>query len=377
MTAHDPDMARGGFFRWLGFGKGEHRVLEGEMRADPGEIPDPAAQRRLDVLSEISLFLIEHDLPVSPFTLEAAHDIVTHADSALVARVNKRLADGHVLTVGFLQGVIDTEAADSAAAQIHTLIVRLEQTVDAFAATTSVARRATSDYNSALEVHVDDLSLVDPGTDVIGQITSLAHCMLDRTREVARELSRSERETRMLQKQLADARAEAEVDHLTGLPNRRAFETRYDSEFQATRESGEPLCVAFCDIDEFKRVNDQHGHEAGDRVLRTVAQSLASISDDNCHVARHGGEEFVVLLRNKMIEDAYAVIDEAREVIAARRLVNRSTEVPFGQITMSAGVAEVHAYANPRDALAAADDALLRAKEAGRNVVLKAHSPGT
>jgi len=377
MTAHDPDMARGGFFRWLGFGKGERRVLEGQMSADPGEMPDTAVQKRLDVLSEISLFLIEHDLPVSPFTLEAAHDIVTQADSALCARVNQRLAEGHVLTVGFLQGAVDTEAADSAAAQIHALIVRLEQTVDAFAATTSRAHHATSDYNSALEVHVDDLSLIDPETDVIGQITSLAHCMLDRTREVARELNRSERETRTLQKQLANARAEAEVDHLTGLPNRRAFETRYGTEFEATRESGEPLCVAFCDIDEFKRINDQHGHEAGDRVLRTVAQSLATISDVNCHVARHGGEEFVVLLRNKMIEDAYAVIDEAREMIAARRLVNRATDVPFGQITMSAGVAEVHAYANPRDALHAADDALLKAKEAGRNIVLKADKPGT
>ena len=210
---------------------------------------------------------------------------------------------------------------------------------------------------------------------MIQQLTTLAHDMLDRTREVARELTRSERETRTLQRRLADARAEAEIDHLTGLPNRRAFETRYDQDYAATRESGEPLCVAFCDIDEFKRINDAHGHEAGDRVLRAVARSLATMSGDKCHVARHGGEEFVVLLRNKLLDEACALIDETREAIASRRLVNRVTDVPFGRITLSAGVADVHAYGNAREALRAADDALLRAKDSGRNIVLKADPP--
>jgi diguanylate cyclase len=304
-----------------------------------------------------------------------AHDIVTGAKPRLSAVAAARVTEGLPMTLGWQEEIMREEATDGGAAQIHALIVRLEKTIDEFANTASVARTATTDYNSALEAHVGDLQTIDPGENVIEQITTLAHHMLDRTREVARELSRSERETRTLQKQLADARAEAEIDHLTGLPNRRAFEARYNLEYKATADNGEPLCVAFCDIDEFKRINDQHGHEAGDRVLRTVAQSLATMSNDKCHVARHGGEEFVVLLRDKMIEDAWALIDEAREALAARRLINRSTDVPFGQITLSAGVADVHAFPDPREALRAADNALLRAKESGRNVVLKANPP--
>ncbi|KHK92755.1 diguanylate cyclase [Novosphingobium malaysiense] len=329
-------------------------------------------QERLEALAEISQFVVEHDLPVTPFVLEAAHDIVTGANPALAALTAARLADGDGVTTEWLEQVRNAYAARDGSAELLALIMRLEATIDAFSVTASAAQTATDDYNSALEAHVDGLAAIDSGGDVIAQITTLARDMLDRTREVARALARSERESNALQQQLADARAEAEIDHLTGLPNRRAFETRYNEEYAATRESGEALCVAFCDIDEFKRINDKHGHEAGDRVLRTVAQSLATISDDKCHVARHGGEEFVVLLRDRSLEEACAIVDEAREAIAARRLINRMTDVPFGRITLSAGVADVHAYHDPREALRAADDALLRAKEAGRNVVLKA-----
>src|SRR3546814_10453846 len=88
---------------------------------------------------------------------------------------------------------------------------------------------------------------------------------------------------------LEQARREAEIDHMTGLPNRRAFETVLEREYRDARASFDPLTVAFCDIDHFKRINDTHGHDAGDRVIRLIAEMLATISDDNCHVARHGG----------------------------------------------------------------------------------------
>lgn len=381
MTVHDPSLARRGWRRWFGFGEsgGGGEAFDARSSADLADDrangSQPIDDRRLQTLAEITCFLVDHELPISPFTLEAAHDIVTGANPTLAAITAARIADCQPVTLRWLEGVIQTTHEEDGAAQIHALILRLEKTIEEFARTARAAHTATTHYNSALEAHVDGLEAIGNGGNVIEQITTLAHAMLDRTREVARELTRSERETRNLQKQLADAKAEAEIDHLTGLPNRRAFEARYGDEYVATRDAGEPLCVAFCDIDEFKRINDKHGHEAGDRVLRTVAQSLATISDDNCHVARHGGEEFVVLLRNKMIEDACAIIDEAREALAARRLVNRSTEVPFGQITFSAGVADVHTYHDLGEALRAADNALLRAKQAGRNVVLKANPP--
>lgn len=135
------------------------------------------------------------------------------------------------------------------------------------------------------------------------------------------------------------------------------------------------MCVAICDIDHFKRVNDTHGHEAGDRVIRAVAQTLAKISNDTCHVARHGGEEFVILFRGKALDEAWQTLDQAREAMSERRLVNRATDVPFGRITFSGGIADVFAHATPREALKAADDALYAAKASGRNCIAREAPP--
>ena len=199
------------------------------------------------------------------------------------------------------------------------------------------------------------------------QLVGLARDMLTRTRELEGEMARSMLETKALRRSLDQARRSAEKDHLTGLPNRRAFENRLAAEYAAAREAQEHLCVAFCDIDNFKRINDEHGHEAGDRVLKTVAGNLARISNDQCHVARHGGEEFVVLFRGPSLHEAWEILDDTRSQMAERRLVNRQNDTPFGKVTFSGGVADVFAYADARAALRAADKALYRAKAEGRN----------
>lgn len=191
--------------------------------------------------------------------------------------------------------------------------------------------------------------------------------MLRRTRDIEKQMLRSEAQTRALKRRLDEVRRSAEEDHLTGLPNRRAFEAVFEEEFRIARASTEVLCVAFCDIDHFKRINDEHGHDAGDRVLKVVAECLARESDDRCHVARHGGEEFVALFRGGTIEQTRERLDALREQLAARRLVNRANDMPFGQVTFSAGIADVFACGDPRSALRAADAALYRAKQGGRN----------
>jgi len=372
MTAFDPNLARGGWLRWLGLtpaarapdGPGDH--------SDAHETYDGKVRRRQRTLEDISRFLLTHGLPIMPFTLDVAHDVITGSNPALVKLLAARVAEPAPVTLSWLEEALHTTGSKEGSAQILSLVHQLEAALAAFGRTSVAARYATSNYSSALQAHVADLGETDVGSsDAILELAALARGMMERSRDIEGELARSEREVRALQKSLADARRDAEIDHLTGLPNRRAFEAVRRREEDSTRETGEPLCVAFCDIDEFKRINDAHGHDAGDRVLRAVAQSLATISDDRCHVARHGGEEFVVLLRGRSLDEAWAVLDKSRATLAERKLVNRSTDRPFGQISISAGIADVHAYGDAREALRAADRALLRAKECGRNRVFK------
>jgi diguanylate cyclase len=195
--------------------------------------------------------------------------------------------------------------------------------------------------------------------------------MAERTRRAEEELRSSEQEAKGLRRRLNQARRDAERDHLTGLPNRRAFEAELERQHEEAGRAFEPLSIAFCDIDHFKRINDSHGHDAGDRVLKVVAHMLEECSD-NCHVSRHGGEEFVLLFRGQSPAEAKVRLDDVRERLAGRSLLNRETDEPFGRITFSGGIAAVFAYDNPRDALKAADNALYEAKAGGRNRIVLA-----
>lgn len=379
MTAHDPNFAREqrGILRWLGFGASP--LADGrpqEPSADEQADMDPRERRRRQLLSDVGSFLLTHRLEVSPYTLAIAHDVITGADQRLARQIEARVAAREPVSLEWLDEVGRGSAQGEGSAMLNTLMAKLETSLTDFADTTLTARTAASEYNTALEAHVGELEQVSKAGIVITELATIAKVMLERTREIEQEMSRSEMQTRSLQSSLDEARRKAEMDHLTGLPNRRAFESTLEKELVAAKSCGEPLCVAFVDIDHFKMVNDTHGHEAGDRVLKAVAQTLAKISGDKCHVARHGGEEFVALIRGKSLEQTWQVLDDAREAMAERRLVNRANDMPFGKITFSGGVADIFAYPKPGDALKAADDALYIAKAQGRNCIVYAEQKG-
>jgi len=379
MSAHDPSLPanRPAILRWLGIGG----AVAPAPQADETETPDATRGQaaRLALIAEIGQFLDAHDVEVNALTLAAAHDYLTASDIGLVRAVDRRLQTGQPITTEWLETAAAVEAKGDDREALTKLMTRLESNLEEFGRTTVAARTAATSYSSALEAQVEGLDATQGAggthtSEVIAELASLARAMLTRTRDLEREMSRSELQTKTLRRSLDQARRTADKDHLTGLPNRRAFEAMLECELALAQAEHEQLCVAFCDVDHFKRINDTHGHEAGDRVLRAVAHSLARISNDHCHVARHGGEEFVVLLRGQSLEEAWDVLEEARIQQAERRLVNRATDMPFGKITFSGGLADVFAYPDPRAALRAADQALYQAKEEGRNrIVIARH----
>lgn len=364
MTAHDSTLhRRGGWLGWLGLGRGDE--------AAPGAGAPPATERRQSVrerqLAEIGAFLSYHQLEVNSQTLAVASSYLSGSDPQVVRLIDRRVQAREPVTLDWLEEALAKQGMRDESELLDRMMQRLEQGVEEFGKTSKAAREATSAYHSELSEKASDLETVNATGAVISELASITKAMLKRTLEIEKAMQRSEEQTRSLRRTLEETRRAAEQDHLTGLPNRRAFEGCYEAEYRAARAAAEPLCVAFCDIDHFKRVNDTHGHDVGDRVLKLVAENLARISDERCHVARHGGEEFVVLFRDSTIEDAFAKLDRLRAQLADRRLVSRSTDLPIGQVTFSAGIADVFASRDRRLALKAADAALYRAKIDGRN----------
>ena len=373
MTQDQSPRSRLGWLNWLRFGPDEtddQSDVGGEPRTlTPREVWLPAKRR---FLAQITDFLIDHDLEVLPFTLAVAHDCVSGANPRLAQAILERAEKGLPISLGWLEELHAGGSRDAQAEAVADMVDTLERNVCTLGTTTSDMREVSSSYSHALEGHIAELGHARHADNVLQKLTVLGLRMLDHVRGAMRTLETSEAHIASLQAQLDEARRLAHCDHLTGLPNRRAFDATFDREMAVARAAGEPLCVAFCDIDHFKRINDAHGHPAGDRVLRFVAETLGRIADARCHVARHGGEEFAVLLRGTTPAEAWARLDAAREEIAAKRLVNRVTDVPFGRITFSGGIAEATAHADRSAALKAADNALIAAKAAGRNRIVVA-----
>jgi|GEM_PF-533150 len=156
-------------------------------------------------------------------------------------------------------------------------------------------------------------------------------------------------------------------DPLTRLYNRRFLEEACARELARAQREGYPVALAIFDLDRFKRINDTYGHAAGDEVLIAVAELLqqkARVSDVAC---RYGGEEFVLLLPRIALAEARVRVEELRQACAERTVVFGS----FGlSVTLSAGIAAYPAHGlTAREIIARADDALYRAKNAGRNRV--------
>ena len=328
----------------------------------------PYKAARQDMMERITDFLISHDLDITPKNLLRAHAAYSGADLNLARKISERETAGEAINQEWLDAVApDEDAEHDKRGEMDRLVGKLESSIESFTHTTRSARTAAADYGDELARHAESIDESQATGKMLTSLAELTKAMLDRTRQVEEDMKRSEREADSLRKSLAKAQREAEIDHLTGLPNRRAFEGLLETHYREAQKEIEPLSVAFCDIDHFKKVNDSHGHDTGDRVIQAIGQALARVSNEKCHVARQGGEEFVMLFRGLNKRESQAKLDEVREAMATRHFVNRTTDEPIGQITFSGGVADVFAYADPRAALKAADEALYRAKQGGRN----------
>lgn len=157
----------------------------------------------------------------------------------------------------------------------------------------------------------------------------------------------------------------AYTDHLSGLANRRAFYAALDEAWASWKQIGEPFCVVMIDIDFFKRINDAHGHPAGDEVIRCLGKILNDERRVTDTVARLGGEEFAILLRAMHARDCLSFAERLRRRIEAQTIQLDSVSLHF---TVSLGASrELVQCADRQDILSSADNALYAAKRDGRN----------
>jgi diguanylate cyclase len=190
-----------------------------------------------------------------------------------------------------------------------------------------------------------------------------------RTSELKHEVAKLQGRTAELAKLCADQEARLMTDSLTGAHSRYAYERRLEEEFQRWQRHSQPLSFSIWDIDLFKRVNDSYGHEAGDRLLRGVADLFARSKRAADFLARVGGEEFVLLLPMTDLAAAKKVAEKLRAAIETTAFRHHGAPVP---VTISCGLTEFRAGDTPQAVYERADRALYEAKAQGRNRCVEA-----
>jgi diguanylate cyclase (GGDEF)-like protein len=168
----------------------------------------------------------------------------------------------------------------------------------------------------------------------------------------------------LLRQKIDRLRADADLDSLTGLANRRRFRVALAREVERWRRYRVPCALLMLDIDHLKLVNDQYGHPVGDSVIRQIAQTLKEVSRDNDTAARLGGEEFALLLAGVDLNRAVSAAERLRSVLSSKRVEG------VGTVTVSIGVAGCPENATSERALySASDEALYVSKNSGRDRV--------
>lgn len=202
--------------------------------------------------------------------------------------------------------------------------------------------------DSSAEVHALSTAL----NSMTQRLISLNEQMEDKVKVRTQELEAANRE---LDRQ-------SRSDHLTGVLNRRGFEAQLKIALSSAKRRNSPLSVVMIDLDHFKQVNDTHGHDVGDQVIRHLSDTMRQRVRDSDIVARLGGEEFVVMLPDTDIKGAQILAEELVKVISSR-------PAPVaGKVTISAGVSQLDtSLSDATEMLKGADEALYVAKRSGRN----------
>ncbi|MEO8213887.1 MAG: GGDEF domain-containing protein [Myxococcales bacterium] len=219
-----------------------------------------------------------------------------------------------------------------------------------------------------LETLAKSSSTSDLKREVLATVVTVAKVIEERKRNEHARVEDLGTQVRQLGQELESARKESEVDPLTRLFNRKAFDAFLTRTVELSHAFQQPACLLLVDLDRFKPINDTFGHQMGDSVLSKLADVLSRVFlRKNDLVARYGGDELAVVLRETSLRDAQTLADRLLRAVRAVRMEREGTS--FG-LTVSIGIASLTPADNGETWLARSDRALYQAKNAGRDRVV-------
>lgn len=337
-------------------------------RAQASQLSAGHAVEWRQLYDEIGKLLFDNGLEPTTENFDICHRYLTANDGELNSRVERAIKGGGLTAVA-VASIIAQRSVEVSAEDLHMMSTGAQKQLETIMSIVQRSSEDVRDYGDQLEVSNAGLRNPETSVHTVEDLVLLTRTMIDKSREVEEKLRQSAVEINTLRSNLDEARKRADTDPLTGLPNRGCLDRRLAEAIAAAQAAGTPLSIGIVDIDRFKSINDTHGHLVGDEVIKFVASSLAKKDSDRLFVARYGGEEFVMLFENEDPVTAAAELNEIREHVGRLELKITSTGAKLGKVTFSAGIAQLDGRDGASSMLKAADTALYRAKNDGRNRV--------
>ncbi|MGE0799883.1 MAG: GGDEF domain-containing protein [Lautropia sp.] len=325
-----------------------------------------------DVLREVLKLMSVHASDYLPQTYALWHAFAQRSNAALVAALTPIVASGNRLTRPVsdeLYRALLEPRSDPALDETRQMLM---QAIDTMSATIDDAASSNARFTGHLTEFSQGVATCrTPGAleQYITMIAEQARRSADELAHVQQKLQQNETELRQMNQDLAQVREEVFLDVLSGLPNRRRFEVAFTELSEAAQRSQTPLTLLLIDIDQFKSINDRHGHPLGDRVIESVGAAIKASVKPRDVAARYGGDEFAVLLPAISAAEGTTIGEYIRRIVERTRIPSAGQAAAVDGITVSIGVANLRSGESSLELLRRADGALYTAKRSGRNRV--------
>ena len=352
--------------RWGAFLVNSAQVMQAEM-ANSSDDTNATAQ----IAKRVILKTTECEIPLTPENYKLWFIYFAGGDKDLTAHLDEILASGksfdQEMNARLYEKYFGEEKGKKLMEEIQSESRKILKNMLQEILTTN---NFTSAYSDKLQEYSLKLEAAEGPShikEIVGNIVKDTHAMAASSARLEKNLEEATRHTEKLKQRLEKTEKETLIDALTGLHNRKAFDRKLNDLYAEYIETGTAFSIVMLDIDFFKKFNDNYGHKIGDGVLEKVGITLYECLKGRDFPVRYGGEEFIVLLPNTILDNACIVAEQIRQQISEKRIKLVKTGEDLGNITVSLGVSEITAGDSTDTVVERADKALYLAKDSGRN----------
>jgi diguanylate cyclase len=329
-------------------------------------------EKSFQILKSTVPLLLKYNISAIPTNYALWYTYVSNDSPKLNQDIDENLQKGHQLSVAKTKELYRNYVSEKEEVDAWQLRQSMEAMLLELSQSMKDTKSDTSQFKTVMDNSLDNLAKVEKEGLSVGEVIKLVRNMVKESQAIRNStisfsgaLLRAEKEIELLKAKLQESQHDALYDALTGLCNRRYFDSELESKLDI-----DVLSLMLIDIDHFKILNDTYGHQMGDLVLKSVAKKLQSACRDDAQVFRYGGEEFVVLMPGANLQKARHVADVLRRSIEKISVKDRRTDTVLGDVTVSVGVAQKMKGEHPKDFIDRADKFLYQAKNLGRNRVM-------